>query len=343
MICREDNILVPVDERIDKIWHTIFLFLQTFKDDFYPQIQSSEDLAMITITTDDRKNFLEKISNDFKTNEFEEFSKLINSLNFYILLFNVAKDNDIMHRIESFLELDNHKDFYYTNISSTENYNQIINYLELDSAPLKELGKYLYNSNGFLSKIGIKENYSVDKDIFSKYREQMEGKNCPYCGEKMTKVEIDHFLPKSKYPLLSIYSNNLIPSCIECNKEKDENIELPICHPFKFNHLDYIKFIFNDYEAIAIPHVEDSMSEMELPINNMIKTTNLNRLFKRNIIEKDLRELDQLIHENAENSDILFDAAGFAFISSIKIKLFKNYVEILDSQSIIQEYAKFHL
>ena len=75
----------------------------------------------------------------------------------------------------------------------------------------------------------------------------------------------------------------------------------------------------------------------------MIKTTNLNRLFKRNIIEKDLRELDQLIHENAENSDILFDAAGFAFISSIKIKLFKNYVEILDSQSIIQEYAKFHL
>jgi 5-methylcytosine-specific restriction endonuclease McrA len=42
---------------------------------------------------------------------------------------------------------------------------------------------------------------------------------CPLCSHR-TVTTIDHYLPKAKYPRLSVVPVNLIPSCSDCNKLK---------------------------------------------------------------------------------------------------------------------------
>lgn len=42
---------------------------------------------------------------------------------------------------------------------------------------------------------------------------------CPLCGQRNVST-IDHYLPKSIYPLLSVCPVNLVPACADCNKSK---------------------------------------------------------------------------------------------------------------------------
>lgn len=44
---------------------------------------------------------------------------------------------------------------------------------------------------------------------------------CPICGVSDA-TTLDHYLPKSEYPILAVTPNNLIPVCIECNKNKHD-------------------------------------------------------------------------------------------------------------------------
>lgn len=44
---------------------------------------------------------------------------------------------------------------------------------------------------------------------------------CPYCGQLPVKT-LDHFLPRSKWKMLSVCQINLVPACRDCNSEKKE-------------------------------------------------------------------------------------------------------------------------
>ncbi|TDF35020.1 HNH endonuclease [Alteromonadaceae bacterium M269] len=58
---------------------------------------------------------------------------------------------------------------------------------------------------------------------------------CPFCGFGQA-TTLDHYLPKAKFPLLSVHPNNLIPSCADCNKGKSAGIavtkEQQSIHPY---------------------------------------------------------------------------------------------------------------
>ena len=63
---------------------------------------------------------------------------------------------------------------------------------------------------------------------------------CPYCGHRQVR-QLDHFLPKSKYPSFSVTPLNLVPSCSDCNKDKldgdgEQLTDLPL-HPY-FDYID---------------------------------------------------------------------------------------------------------
>ncbi len=54
---------------------------------------------------------------------------------------------------------------------------------------------------------------------------------CPYCNrefinnrDKKTSAQLDHFFPRSKYPIFSISLFNLVPSCYACNHIKREKL-----------------------------------------------------------------------------------------------------------------------
>lgn len=66
---------------------------------------------------------------------------------------------------------------------------------------------------------------------------------CPFCGFGHVNT-LDHFLPKSKFPLISILPINLVPCCADCNKGKTTRVavraeELSL-HPY-----------FNDRKCIS--------------------------------------------------------------------------------------------
>ncbi|MBR1702717.1 MAG: hypothetical protein IJ716_12250 [Lachnospiraceae bacterium] len=58
---------------------------------------------------------------------------------------------------------------------------------------------------------------------------------CPYCAQRGVGT-LDHYLPKSKYPVYAVTPYNLVPACMECNKVKmDENFgrrEEEVIHPY---------------------------------------------------------------------------------------------------------------
>lgn len=57
---------------------------------------------------------------------------------------------------------------------------------------------------------------------------------CPYCGIETVRVtgrskrQIDHFLPKGKYPFFAISYFNLIPSCDYCNESPNKGQKSPL-------------------------------------------------------------------------------------------------------------------
>ncbi|WP_031546637.1 hypothetical protein [Salinicoccus luteus] len=72
---------------------------------------------------------------------------------------------------------------------------------------------------------------------------------CPYCDIDTTisisNNSVEHFLPKSKFPFLSMNAMNLIPSCTACNKSyegKGETTLSPITMPYNEQIGDSIEF-----------------------------------------------------------------------------------------------------
>lgn len=58
---------------------------------------------------------------------------------------------------------------------------------------------------------------------------------CPLCSQRIVRT-LDHFLPKSKYPIYSITPINLVPACTDCNKDKLADVptkgEEETLHPY---------------------------------------------------------------------------------------------------------------
>lgn len=93
-----------------------------------------------------------------------------------------------------------------------------------------------------------------------KYYEGIRGSasKCPYCRKREV-TTIDHYLSKTKYPVFSVAPGNLVPSCSDCNKIKD-NIEFTsrdeeVIHPY-FDDFTQEKWI----SAQVIPNGEEPIA-----------------------------------------------------------------------------------
>ena len=115
---------------------------------------------------------------------------------------------------------------------------------------------------------------------------------CPACdGQRPDKIDIkfyadcDHFLPKSKYPFLSVHPDNLVPLCMECNQRFksindpiDDHNDAPLVNSFH-------RYGTCAYEQTNIKVVSNEMGEKHVLIEDKIgmpsrRVNNLNRVFK---------------------------------------------------------------
>lgn len=69
---------------------------------------------------------------------------------------------------------------------------------------------------------------------------------CPLCNHRLVET-LDHYLPKSSFPRLTVTPTNLIPSCYPCNKGKltsiPSNSDEETLHPY-FDHVENDDWIF---------------------------------------------------------------------------------------------------
>ena len=78
--------------------------------------------------------------------------------------------------------------------------------------------------------------------IYDKLLASGKKDGCCYCSD-CEPTELDHFLPKSIFPEFSIFPSNLVPTCHECNKFKDDdyprnNIDY-LVHPYYENYAEF--------------------------------------------------------------------------------------------------------
>lgn len=128
--------------------------------------------------------------------------------------------------------------------------------MELEEKELNELFK-------IADKIGSKRYHKLTHQDFENYRKfdywryvngdyecgtTQDSKNwvrdnsdwlCPICGDKYSEKggkTIDHKLPRSQYPWLSMEFNNLWVICQMCNQEKGE------MHWYEYEHYIFVRY-----------------------------------------------------------------------------------------------------
>jgi hypothetical protein len=60
---------------------------------------------------------------------------------------------------------------------------------------------------------------SAGRKIYDALLNAAPNERCPLCGQGVVST-LDHYLPQSRYPCLTITPSNLIPACFDCNKKK---------------------------------------------------------------------------------------------------------------------------
>ncbi len=133
-----------------------------------------------------------------------------------------------------------------------------------------------------------------------------EGLICSYCGITRSVIhDLDHFMPRSKYPEFSILSNNLIYVCPTCNQDykKDEFLDTATPPVRKFLNPYYDSLdeeeiikcnitnngIILNIEYIANPNLTTRNPYLYEVTKNHLNSLNLNERYKK-IIKKDLLE-----------------------------------------------------
>ena len=260
-----------IDKKIDKIWYDIVILLTKHRDDF---ICSSE-----TPTNEDRKEFIKRVREKSEIySRIYNFTNFINRTNFYQKLYSVSIDMENMMKIRYFYW--SIKMGLYDTMSLESNENLFKFWYGSSNASLKELCLYLYDE--FINRKDIKKYYfNLDEsktiqDILIDNSNQ-EGGRCPYCDGKMVNGDPDHFLPKSRFPLLAMYSKNIILSCKNCNMGlKTDEVVLPLIYPNEINVIDYVKFKYLNkkiiLEAISNPR-------WQKPVNNYLSVIKIIKLY----------------------------------------------------------------
>lgn len=123
------------------------------------------------------------------------------------------------------------KDKFTTGVSSeisraSIDYNELAQRSELYLVPPNNCPKDTIVLSDLTKKelISLYSSYMVPstkpaREVYDKLKQAAPNGKCPFCGFGHAET-LDHYLPKSAFPLLSIAPQNLVPACRTCNTEK---------------------------------------------------------------------------------------------------------------------------
>lgn len=81
---------------------------------------------------------------------------------------------------------------------------------------------------------------------YDKIKSIVRNERCPFCNKQVVKT-VDHYLPKTKYPIYSITPINLVAACRDCNTEKDNYFprtrDEELLHPY-YDDIENCRWLF---------------------------------------------------------------------------------------------------
>jgi len=89
------------------------------------------------------------------------------------------------------------------------------------------------------------------RKIYDKLRASAKNGICPMCGIYGVDT-LDHYLPKARYPLLSVNPKNLLPACAHCNGAKSTDICESASDQTLYAYNDDNKFYETDWVSASI-------------------------------------------------------------------------------------------
>ncbi|MER2294761.1 MAG: hypothetical protein ABS913_05470 [Desemzia incerta] len=150
---------------------------------------------------------------------------------------------------------------------------------------------YFYEMNQILEKI-FDYNFIKKAGLRSEILSSTKINICPYCNRQFinsyevkeslrVSAHLDHFYPKSKFPLFALSLYNFIPSCAHCNSILKRDKVLDFVYPINNkNNMEKVFFEVscNNYRQLV------GLEEPQIKIkkNNI---TNFDEAFSRNFIE----------------------------------------------------------
>lgn len=132
---------------------------------------------------------------------------------------------------------------------------------------------------------------------------------CPNCGVGVV-FTLDHYLPKDKFSIFSVYPNNLIPCCRDCNTNKSNKLDRVI-HPYfddfsKYPWL-YAKLNWQKYCIDFYVDVPKEYTKYKLKIETSFKIFCLNELYSDNAASEILPLIEFFARNNITSKDILLE------------------------------------
>lgn len=197
-----------------------------------------------------------------------------------------------------------------------------------------------YNKEYGISDAKISDLISIEEFR----REWSLHSSCPYCD--ITQLEfdassVDHFFPKKKYPLLSIYPSNLVVSCTACNDRlKKDELNIPCAHPYFDNVETFFSFHIDNDRVISLKLNPSLSSTEEAKIINYLDLFKIRERYNTNgkiiieDLEKNIRKnlVKELKYRKYLNYHVIFNFVEQELLEQLEnlksIKMARSFVKL---------------
>ena len=175
---------------------------------------------------------------------------------------------------------------------------------------------------------------------------------CCYCEKKVgvgfTDMHVEHFKPKSLYPMEVINWNNLLPACSDCNRNKSnhDTCAVPIVNPADEDPREF--FYLKDYMYRSFDTSEESKANATIEVLGLndldkkcivryeIATKMVKRLLeicdyaKLNIAELpyDIRKRNKVVHGCRDLLYKCVPSAEYSAFTATALQTDSNYIEL---------------
>lgn len=152
---------------------------------------------------------------------------------------------------------------------------------------------------------------NIGRKVYDEILSNTDYNLCPYCSQRDVST-IDHYLPKSHYPLFSVTPANLIPSCSDCNKDKLDDYNLDedkmLIHPYFDNlqNVNWLKCSVVKGNPITFSFEVSNEIEDKVLLSRLkhhFNILNLSKLYSDNAARRFRGLISSLIREYKSNPD----------------------------------------